>query len=72
MLVQSTKITFKYNMVPKLIGSELLVKLQYIGQKPLKYVHIDMNFNFMHILALKDMTDLPYIYWIKHMIDKAW
>ena len=53
---------FKYNMVPKLIGSEVVSITTTHRVKPLKYVHIYMNLNFMHILAIKNLMDLPYIY----------
>jgi len=49
-------------MVPKLIGSEVVSITTTHRVKPLKYVHIDMNLNFMHILAIKNLMDLPYIY----------
>ena len=52
-------------MVPKLIGSEVVSITTTHRVKPLKYVPIDMNLNFMHILAIKNLMDLPYIYWIK-------
>ena len=52
---------FKYNMVPKLIGSEVGSITTTHRVKPLKYVHIDMNLNFMHILAFKNFMELPYI-----------
>ena len=48
-------------MVPKLIGSEVVSITTKHRVKPLKYVHIDMNLNFMHILTIKDLMDLPYI-----------
>jgi hypothetical protein len=38
-------------MVPKLIGSEVVRDTTIYRQAPHKYVHIDMNLNFMHILA---------------------
>ena len=53
---------FKYNMVPKLIGSEVVSITTTHMVKPLEYVHIDINLNFMHILAIKNLMDLPYIY----------
>ena len=53
---------FKYNMVPKLIGSEVVSITTTHRVKPLKYVPIDMNLNFMHIIAIKNLMDLPYIY----------
>ena len=52
---------FKYNMVPKLIGSEVVSINTTHMVKPLKYVPIDMNLNFMHIIAIKNLMDLPYI-----------
>ena len=45
---------FKYNMVPKLIGSEVVSMTIKHRVKSLKYVHINMNLNFMHILAIKN------------------
>ena len=48
-------------MVPKLIGSKVVSITTTHRVKPLKYVHIDMNLNFMHILAIKNFMDLPYI-----------
>ena len=53
---------FKYNMVPKLIGSEVVSITTTHRVKPLKYVPIDMNLNFMHIIAIKNLMDLPYIW----------
>ena len=49
-------------MAPKLIGSEVVSITTTHRVKPLKYVHIDMNLNFMNILAIKNLMDLPYIW----------
>jgi hypothetical protein len=51
-------------MVPKLIGSEVVRELQHIGQTPDKYVHIDMNLNFMYILANLGFDGVSHVYWI--------
>ena len=62
-------------MVPKHIGSEVVRKLQYIGQTPHKYVHMDMKLNFMHILADLGFGGVYPIYWIKegkHAIIYTW
>ena len=48
-------------MVPKLIGSDVVSITTTHRVKPLKYVPIDMNLNFMHIIAIKNLMDLPYI-----------
>ena len=48
-------------MVPKLIGSEVVSISTTHRVNPLKYVPIDMNLNFMHIIAIKNLMDLPYI-----------
>ena len=50
---------------PKLLGPKQLATLQYIGQTPHKYVHIDMKLNFMHILADLGFGGVYPIYWIK-------
>ena len=52
-------------MAPKLIGSKVVSITTKHRVKSLKYVHIDMNLNIMHVLAIKNLMDLPYIYWIK-------
>ena len=62
---------FKYNMVPKLIGSEVVSITTTHRVKPLKYVHIDMNLNFMHILDIKNFMDLPYICMGSNKANKA-
>ena len=41
------------------MGPIELDKLQYIGNTPHKYVHIDMKLNFMHILADQDSVEYP-------------
>ena len=61
------KTKFKYNTVSKLIGSKVLRQLQYIGETPHKYVHIDMKFNFMHNLAKIGFGGVSPIYWIKEV-----
>ena len=62
---------FKYNMVPKLIGSDVVSITTTHRVKPLKYVPIDMNLNFMHIIAIKNLMDLPYIYIGSNKANKA-
>ena len=49
-------------MVPKLIGSEVVSITTTHMVKALEYVHIDINLNFMHILAINNFMDLPYIW----------
>ena len=49
----------------KLIGTKELENQQYIGQTPHKYVHIDMEKNFMHISSNLRLGGVSPIYWVK-------
>ena len=52
-------------MVPKLIGTKELETPIYIGQTPHKYVHIDMEKNFMHISSNLGLGGVSPIYWVR-------
>ena len=62
-------------MVSKLIGTKELENQQYIGQTPHKYVHIDMEKNFMHISSNLGLGGVSPIYWVKerkHAKETTW